>query len=73
MLRTLGLADWDVPYLRDAGVVATVRERLAALPELPRIIEDRRAGWDELEGVTREAVGIFAEAVDAYSTEVDGS
>jgi hypothetical protein len=63
LLRTLGISEWDVAYLDEPDIAATVLRRIRDLPLLDRLIDGARPTWDGLEAVTRAAASDVAEAV----------
>jgi hypothetical protein len=69
LVRTLGLDEWDIDYLGEADVVAEVLDRARRKADLEGLVDEARPRWDGLERVTREAIGVFAEAARAYAAE----
>ncbi len=68
LVRTLGLADWDVDFLGEDDVTAAVLDRARRPDDLAALVARARPGWEALEQTTRAAIGDFAQAVREYDT-----
>jgi len=69
LVRTIGLGEWDIDFVRSRDVVAEVRDRCARLVDLRALREATQPRWRELEGVMRDAMASFAGLVKAYAAE----
>ena len=69
LVRTIGLGEWDIDYVRTSDVVAVVRDRCARLGDLERLRAQAQPRWRELEQVMRDRLAAFADLVRAYATE----
>lgn len=67
LVRTLGLEDWNVDFLRDPDVVATVIDRVRRPSDLAALVRAARPAWDELKRRTNDGIATFAAAVEAYT------
>ena len=66
LVRTIGLADWDIDFVRCPDPVAAVQDRCRRLGDLDALKAAARPTWTHLEDVMRGAMGTFARLVDAY-------
>ncbi len=66
LVRTLGLEEWDIDFLRCGDVAGAVVDRVRRPGDLRALVAAAQPRWRELTEVTRAAVGTFATAVRAY-------
>jgi len=66
MMRTLGLAEWDVDLLAEPDLTGAVLDRAARLGDLEQLRAACGPRRRELEDVLRGALGDFSEAVARY-------
>jgi hypothetical protein len=69
LVRTVGLEEWDIDFVRDEDVVASVMDRVSRLDDLAVLCEGAQATWRALEQTTRTAIARFADEVTAYAAE----
>ncbi|MEP6731457.1 MAG: polysaccharide pyruvyl transferase family protein [bacterium] len=69
LVRTIGLGEWDIDFVRSHDVVADVRDRCARLNCLASLRDAAQPKWRELTTTMRDAMRSFAELVRAYATE----
>jgi hypothetical protein len=69
LVRTIGLADWDIDFVGEGDVAGLVRERVRSLDELARLRDAAQPRWRELESAMRGVMGDFATRVRAYAAE----
>lgn len=69
MVRTLGLEEWDIDFVREADVAALVLDRMNHLDELGELVDRARPTWDALEVVMEASVRDFAAVATSYSME----
>lgn len=66
LVRTIGLGDWDIDFVRSSDVVAEVRDRCARLDDLAKLREAAQPIWQQLEKVMRDSMASFARLVVDY-------
>lgn len=71
MMRTLGLEEWDVPFLAEPDLTGAVLDRADRMDDLERLRTERAPAWRELEDALHAAIRDFGAAVDSYVGRVD--
>jgi hypothetical protein len=69
LVRTLGLGGWDIDFVQERDVAASVVDRVERLDELAELRETARPGWRALEQTARDSLDAFAGAARAYAAE----
>lgn len=69
LVRTIGLGEWDIDYVRTPDLLAAVRDRCARLDDLRRICDAAQPTWTELQTTMRESMAAFARLVIRYAGE----
>ena len=73
LTRDVGLGDWDINFM-DGNVVGGVRDRLSRLSEFDRLCAEAEPVWGALRSTMSAGLGVFRDAVDAYSrTDEEGA
>ncbi len=67
LVRTIGMAPWDIDLIRSDDVVSDVRDRCRRLDDYQRLREEARPRWAALEAVMREQMQTFAAMVRSYA------
>ena len=67
LVRTIGLGDWDIDFVRSNDVVGEVRDRCARLDDLVRTREAAQPTWQRLETIMRDSMASFAKLVVDYA------
>ncbi len=67
LVRTVGLGDWDIDFLRTPDVVPLVRDRCARLSDFARLRTAAQPTWSRLEATMRDSMKVFADEVNGYS------
>jgi polysaccharide pyruvyl transferase WcaK-like protein len=66
MVSTIGLEDWDIPFLSEPDLSAAVVDRAARAADLEAMTGAAQPIWDRLERTSLEALEDFADAVRLY-------
>lgn len=67
LVRTLGLEEWDIDFVREPDVAAVVMDRMNHLAQLDAILQESRATWHALETAMHSSIRDFAAAAMSYS------
>lgn len=68
MIRTIGMADWDVNLIRHPDPLALIEKRLLEFDEFAALRTESLRICGELRSVTRACLSKFAEAVHKYES-----
>jgi hypothetical protein len=69
LVRTIGMEDWDIDFVRSLDIAAEIRDRCHRLGTLTTLRERAQPKWRELNGVMRTAMRSFADRVTGYAKE----
>lgn len=69
MVRTVGLGDWDIDFVKEKDVSSAVMDRIDRLAEFQHYLEEARPRWADLHELLLATIGDFAKQARAYAIQ----